>query len=242
MAEFIIRIGKYFWAPISYRLKNKYLFLKYKKNYDSRTINWDWDAINFNKVAVLNLLLSKFNEPLYLEIGCDKNETFNSIPYNKKIGVDPKRGGTIRKTSDEFFKSNNDYFDVIFIDGDHTYEQCRIDLQNSLNFSKKGSYIVLHDLLPSNWFEHHVPRARTSVPWTGNVWKVAFELAFTSGIEFKVIKLDYGVGVIKLLTDNVVLFDRSKELADKEFDWFYENYKLLPIIGWTDFHDLILDR
>ena len=49
-----------------------------------------------------------------------------------KIGVDPERGGNVRKTSDNFFKNNKKEFDVIFIDGLHIYEQCRKDVINSL--------------------------------------------------------------------------------------------------------------
>ena len=35
-------------------------------------------------------------------------------------------------TSDEFFKSNNEFFDLIFLDGLHTYEQTIKDIDNSI--------------------------------------------------------------------------------------------------------------
>lgn len=94
---------KYLSAPIVYQLRNKYLFLKYRKDSDPRLIEWNWDKINYNKISILNLLIRKFTTPVYLEIGCDKNETFNSIPVVQKIGVDPKRGGTVRDFSNNFF-------------------------------------------------------------------------------------------------------------------------------------------
>lgn len=233
------RAIKYLSAPIVYQLKNKYLFLKYRKDSDPRSIEWNWDKINYNKISILNLLIRKFTTPVYLEIGCDKNETFNSIPAVQKIGVDPKRGGTVRDFSNNFFSENQMLFDVIFIDGEHTYEQCREDIINSLKFSRIGTWIVLHDLLPADWFEHHVPRARTNVPWTGNVWKVAFELIKTKGIEFKIVSVDFGVGVILVKAKNVELFDRRQELVDKEFNWYHDNLNHLPILDWDSFQNFL---
>ena len=52
----------------------------------------------------------------YLEIGTFKDELFNEIICEKKVGVDPFSGGTVRKTSDEFFSTNNQKFDCIYID------------------------------------------------------------------------------------------------------------------------------
>ena len=40
----------------------------------------------------------------YLEIGCDKDSNFSKIKVKNKIGVDPIKGGNVRKTSDDFFK------------------------------------------------------------------------------------------------------------------------------------------
>ena len=109
------RAIKYLSAPIVYRLKNKYLFLKYRKDSDPRSIEWNWDKINYNKISILNLLIRKFTAPVYLEIGCDKNETFNSIPAVQKIGVDPKRGGTVRDFSNNFFSENQMLFDNYYL-------------------------------------------------------------------------------------------------------------------------------
>ena len=38
----------------------------------------------------------------------------DQIIIENKVGVDPVSGGTVRKTSDQFFKLNNDNFDCIF--------------------------------------------------------------------------------------------------------------------------------
>ena len=52
--------------------------------------------------------INKQNYKSYLEIGCDNDENFSRISIENKIGVDPSKGGTLRMTSDEFFKINKD--------------------------------------------------------------------------------------------------------------------------------------
>ena len=86
---------------------------KKKINYNFPPDYFRWDLIEY--------LIEKYNYKEYLEIGCDKDQLFSKISLKKKIGVDPYSGGNIRKTSDDFFLSNNKTFDLVFIDGLHTY-------------------------------------------------------------------------------------------------------------------------
>ena len=230
---FIKTLRYFFIKPFISPIKISFLEFKYRHHADSRNIDWDWKSINFNRIALVNLLLGNFKDPSYLEIGCASDSLFNSVPYLKKVGVDPVTGGTVRKKSDEFFSVNKKKFDVVFIDGLHTYEQVRRDVINSIKAINDGGYIALHDMLPRNWKEHHVPIV-SSGSWTGDVWKVAFELIKTDGIEFKILKIDCGVGVIKVLNRNTQLKDLREELSFKEFDFYYENLTELPIIHWNE--------
>jgi len=59
-------------------------------------------------------------------------------------------------------------------------------------------------------------------------------LSQTEGIEFKIVKIDYGVGVIKVLSRNAELKDFREELTFKEFDYYYDNLNKLPIVEWDD--------
>jgi hypothetical protein len=88
-------------------------------------------------------------------------------------------------------------------------------------------------MLPRNWVEHHVPIISQG-DWTGDVWKVAFELIQTEGIDFKILKIDHGVGVIKVIKQNAKLKDLREELLFKEFAYYYDNFNKLPVIEWTD--------
>lgn len=228
-----IKILWYFFKPFYIRGKFYFDCKKYIQHKDERFFDWDWSKINYNRVAVVNMLLNKFKNPYYLEIGCAGNDLFNSTPILNKTGVDPSSGGTVRKTSDEFFRFNDAKYDVIFIDGLHTYEQVRRDIINSLNSLNKGGWIAIHDMLPRTWIEHHVPIISKGT-WTGDVWKVGFELAKTQGIEFKILKIDHGIGLIRKILDHSPLEDFRNHLQDKQFDYYYDNIKKLPILEWDE--------
>jgi hypothetical protein len=214
-------------------LKYRLLARKWSDHADDRRFDWNWNEINYSRIAVINLLISQKSNPAYLEIGCESNSLFDSVPALNKVGVDPAMGGTMRMTSDEFFKQNKNSFDVIFIDGLHTYEQVRNDVINSIRVLNQGGWIALHDLLPRDWKEHHVPIVSIGKR-TGDVWKVAFELSQTQGVDFKILRLDQGVGVFRVTNPGVVLKDRTAELRDKEFSYFYDNFKSLPLVEWKD--------
>jgi hypothetical protein len=223
--------------------KFKYWILqkKYRKNSFSKSFDWNWGETNFNRIALVNLLVGKTPNCAYLEIGCASNELFDSIPALNKVGIDPNSGGNTRKTSDEFFYINKSFFDVVFIDGLHTYDQVRRDVINSIKFLKPGGWIALHDMLPRTWIEDHVPIV-SSEAWTGDVWKVAFELSQTEGIDFKIIKIDNGVGVLKLTKNSPSLVNLVTELNDKKFSYFYENVGKLPIVEWNDCQNWLRDN
>ena len=88
---------------------------------------------NYHRWDLIEYLIKKNNYSDYLEIGCDQDQLFSKIRINNKKGVDPVSGGNIRKTSDDFFQTNDEIFDIIFIDGLHTYDQVKKDILNSVN-------------------------------------------------------------------------------------------------------------
>jgi hypothetical protein len=94
---------------------------------------------------LFNWLITEFGYESYLEIGCKDNSTFNRVNAIKKVGVDPNRGGTLRMTSDQYFKDHNDTFDLVFVDGLHEHEQAVRDVENSLlRLNPGGTIVILH--------------------------------------------------------------------------------------------------
>ncbi len=221
------------------RSKERILKYRYRNNSCDSTFRWNWKQVPINRIAIINLVVSRYKDCAYLEIGCDRDEVFHSIPCNNKTGVDPNRGGTLRLTSDQFFSQNSDKFDVIFIDGLHTYGQVHKDVANSISALKPGGWVLLHDLLPNHWVEAHVPRIAMG-SWTGDVWKVAFELAKTAGVEFKIVKADNGVGIFRVAGTAPSLSDLSATLDNAQFSYLHQNIGQLPLIEWRDAREWIL--
>ena len=60
-------------------LKYKYQKLKYQKRAFTQSFDWGWGKTNYNRIALVNLLVSKKQNPAYLEIGCQSNTLL--IPY-----------------------------------------------------------------------------------------------------------------------------------------------------------------
>jgi len=201
------------WVDRYFRFKRKYL-IKKKIIYEKK---------NYNRIAFIVRALNKFKTiPMYLEIGCDQNDVFNSIPviHSNKIGVDPNSGGSHKMTSDDFFKQNDKSFDVIFIDGLHTYEQTQKDIINSLKILNTNGVIFIHDLLPVDKID--ADRTRYLPGWSGDVWKVAIELSQSEGLDFKIVNIDTGVGILK--KNENYEYKKILEIKNKNFDDFYDKY------------------
>ena len=72
----------------------------------------------------------------------EKNFDFNTSFYQSKNLLIKQK-----MTSNMFFDKNQKYFDLIYIDGDHSSEQVKIDLINSWNSLKNGGFLVLDDYM-----------------------------------------------------------------------------------------------
>lgn len=215
---------------------------KYRAARCEGVLDYDWAAIPYNRIAIVNLLVSAHPQGDYLEIGCASNLLFDAVMSGRKTGVDPKSGGTHRQTSDTFFADNPQArFDVVFIDGLHVYEQVRRDLVHSLRAVRKGGWIALHDMLPRDWVEEHVPQLSTA-GWTGDGWKAAFELAACPGVDFRLLAVDHGVGVLRVTGDAPRLPDFTAELGPQRFAYLHRRLAELPLVdyaegrAWIDAH------
>ena len=210
-------------------MKKKYLyFLKrffyyfYGEKFYKR-INYDWS----NKPSRFDIIqklinLKKYNS--YLEIGCDKNENFLRININKKIGVDPREGGTHRMTSDAFFHKNDEFFDIIFLDGLHTYEQTINDIKNSLKFLNQNGIIIVHDCLPKKIWNQVVPRLYGH--WNGDVWKAIVETRTFEDTDCYTCIADHGLGIILKRKNKNILLEKIDDFKNLKFSDYYNKHLL----------------
>ncbi len=156
-----------------------------------------------DRSAVVQEVLDLFERPSYLEIGVDSGDTFRFVSAAYKAAVDPDfkfkpppdTAGTeyFPMTSDEFFASHGPAlrrFDVVYVDGLHTFEQTLRDIMNALLVLNYGGVVIVDDILPLSFHaslpsldeafqvRDHLAISQPSLTgdntWMGDVYKVAF--------------------------------------------------------------------
>ena len=152
----------------------------------------NWSARRLNAIASIT------NAKYYLEIGVNRGETFFDVHIDHKDGVDPDfrfdtqqyASETTRffnMTSDKFWLSNKSTtYDLIMIDGLHTFEQTFRDLLCSMRFSHERTIWLIDDTVPSDVFSaipnqsksyHERKKLKlTDLPWHGDVFKMVMAI------------------------------------------------------------------
>jgi hypothetical protein len=113
----------------------------------------------------LNRIKDMIGAKTYLEIGVDTGDTFLAVDVEHKVAVDPSfKFDTAQHatdaveffavTSDEFFveHAGERRFDLVFIDGLHTFEQALRDFCNALAVGHERTVYVIDDIKPSDVF------------------------------------------------------------------------------------------
>lgn len=207
---------------------------------------------------LLQYLIDQHGYESYLEIGVFNGQTFLPIDCKKKVAVDPffrikkldKLKWAIKKPanlsneyyqmkSDDFFGSapllqKHSPFDLVFIDGLHTFKASLKDSLNAMrNLNLEGT-IVLHDCFPphkaaetpAESFEE--ARKKSNRGWTGewcgDVWKTIYylKMKYEEKIEIFVLDSDYGLGVLRIknreldLNFDELLFSKISSLTYAE--------------------------
>ena len=203
-----------------YKFLIKRLFYYFYGEKFFKRLDYDWSKYPSRSVIIQNIINDKKYKD-YLEIGCDRDENFSKIKIENKTGVDPLQGGTLRMTSDNFFIKNNKNFDLIFLDGLHTYEQTIKDIDNSLKILNKDGVIIIHDCLPKKIWNQIVPRIYGH--WNGDVWKAIVHSRTYSSADTYTCIADHGLGII-FKRKNRNQLDLKKNFKDLKFSDYYENH------------------
>ena len=217
-------------------LKLNFFFHKYfgEKDIGERGLNF---LNKPNRKKILQATISRNNYKTYLEIGCFDNDLFDYINCQKKIGVDPYSGGTIRKTSDDFFLENKEKFDCIFIDGFHFYYQVKKDIINSLKFLNQNGVIFVHDCLPNNVFDQAIPRSKFI--WNGDVWKAIVEFRTLDYVDTYTCNADMGIGIVLKRKNKKKLKLDIKDFSKLKFSDYLKNFKeYMNIIEYQELDNL----
>jgi hypothetical protein len=130
----------------------------------------------------------------YLEIGVAQGLTLEQVRISRRWAVDPHPQFDHRNLpkgvvfeymeSDSFFHQIDTAkkFDLVFLDGLHTWQQTYKDLMNTLNHSHLSSIIVIDDVVPDDalaaipdWEEALAMKDAVGITdgrWQGDVFKV----------------------------------------------------------------------
>lgn len=142
----------------------------------------------------INTLADLINARTYLEIGVSNGFTFRNVKIEYRDAVDVRFGFPtaelendktrfFEQSSDDFFTSENPkIYDIIFIDGLHTYEQTLRDFLSSLRFSHQKTIWIIDDTIPSDIFSsirnpnlarrYRSEHGFSGANWHGDVYKV----------------------------------------------------------------------
>ncbi len=217
-------------------LIKRFFYYFYGEKFFKR-LNYDWSKYP-SRVKVIQKIIDSKKFENYLEIGCDQDENFSQIRIKNKIGVDPKSGGTHRMTSDEFFKNNNLKFDVIFLDGLHTYQQTILDINNSIKVLRNEGIILVHDCLPKKIWNQVVPRLYGH--WNGDVWKAIVEARTYKHLDTYTCIADHGLGVIiKRKNSNILKIETNDFKNLKYSEYFKKHEEFMNLITYETLNKII---
>ena len=217
-------------------LIKRFFYYFYGEKFFKR-FNYNWSNYP-SRFEIIQKIIDKKKYENYLEIGCDKDSNFSKIKIKNKIGVDPKLGGTLKMTSDEFFENNEIYFDCIFIDALHIYEQVRKDILNSVKFLNNHGIIIIHDCLPKKIWNQIVPQIYGH--WNGDVWKAIVEARTMKDIDTYTCKADHGLGIIlKRPNKNLLSLDTNDFKKLKFKDYYINHKKFMNLIEASDLEKIL---
>ena len=169
------------------------------------------------RVAVVAAELARRRPAHYLEIGVGSGVVFLHVRAERKVGVDPApriprwkwalhpnsliRGSFFRTASERFFDAlePDRTFDVIFIDGDHSFAQSRRDVDRALGHLAPDGVILVHDCNPPTAASASPDSADArGGPWCGEVYKTIVELrARRPDLAVETIPADFGIGLVR---------------------------------------------
>lgn len=210
-------------------------------------------------------LLNLFHEPSYLEIGVNEGATFTKVKARRKVAVDPVFLFDVPEaaaadpasefhevTSDEYFGTivdPSERFDVIYLDGLHTFEQTLRDFTNAVHHLAPNGAIVVDDVCPvsylaslpdrDNYFKVRNFLDVTDKSWMGDVYRLVFFVeTFYQHMSYATIADNHGQAVIWRERRQEVPLRTVRETGELSFEDFVLGQEHMCRIPYSE----ILDR
>lgn len=152
------------------------------------------------RTEIVRAVLGLYERPSYLEIGVSRGLTFLAVKAARKVAVDPAfrfdpaahaadpTASFQAMESDAYFgeAARGETFDVIFLDGLHTFDQTLRDFCNAIAHLRPGGAIVIDDVMPRTYEESIANRVASRAvrralhpdtnvtAWMGDVYRLVF--------------------------------------------------------------------
>ncbi|HEY7217090.1 MAG TPA: class I SAM-dependent methyltransferase [Candidatus Binatia bacterium] len=223
-----------------------------------------------NRSDVLQQIIDKLGAEAYLEIGVNRGRCFLPIKAKRKIGVDPNlklskkrrrayllrnlRSKYYRVTSDEFFAEAQlpYHFDVVFVDGLHTFHQAVRDVENALRILNPNGIVVVHDCNPPTASAAYPASSYEEVAalklpgwtgeWCGDVWKaVCYLRSHRKDLSVFVLDCDYGLGFFRRGIPEVSFELDDATLLNLTYDDLVKNRKLFLNLKEAEYFGQLLN-
>ena len=216
--------------------------------------------------AQINALLSTFpRKTSYLEIGVQEGITFDAVNAQHKTAVDPRflfepMGDSTRSyhptSSDTFFFAIPETmkFDVIFIDGLHTFEQTLRDFTNATRFLSDDGYILIDDVKPSS-FAASIRDSRKARlvkmaigertgSWMGDVYRLVYFIdSFFQQFSFQLINAESSRSLVWRQPREHVADRRVRDVGKKSYRDVRKDFgHTFDVIEFEDWFNLIQTR
>jgi len=190
-----------------------------------------------SRTSIINYIIEQKKYRSYLEIGIRNPwQNFDLIKCNFKHGIDPavNHPQVSRMTSDAYFSSHDDKYDLVFIDGDHTMNGVIKDVANALIYISERGTIVMHDCFPKT--EGTQGDEITEDVWHGSAWKVFASMRMTmSNLSMYTCEADCGCGIIRYGEQE--LFRPLINMNSMTWDFLVENRQ--ELMRMTTFDECI---
>lgn len=213
---------------------------------------------------VCQAILALYEAPSYLEIGVFDGATFHAVKASRKVAVDIQFSLDLEAAraaaagldvhfhecpSDDYFAHiiGNELFDVIFIDGLHSFDQTLRDLLNAICHLREGGAIVIDDVIPPSYaaslpslaenIAFRQQRGIKQPDWMGDVYRLVFFLRdYMPGFSFATLVENHGETVVWRQTRPIDPAPRTVEqisrlsFADCQFNRDAYNIRPFPEI------------
>ncbi|WP_205474588.1 class I SAM-dependent methyltransferase [Nocardioides sp. SYSU D00038] len=214
---------------------------------------------------VVRRLLATYDDPRYLEVGVSAGRTFHQLAASTMVAVDPEfrfdHVAAAREhphatyhpvTSDEYFGTvigRDDKFEVVYLDGLHTFEQTLRDLLNALEHLTPDGVVVIDDVRPPSYHASlpdlsQVARLREAAgdptkAWMGDVYRLVWFIdTFCQQLTWRTVANNHGQAVVWRQPRPSVTERSAREVAELPFERVVLDQQVLRL---ARFRDIVAD-